>query len=58
MKFVCIVVIVGELELNESQNKARLLNFNTIMGVTCAILAGYTVTYALVPVIAATQVQI
>lgn len=58
MKFVCSLVVVGEAELDGSENKARLFSFNTIKGVACGILAAYTVTSASFPVIAATQVQI
>lgn len=47
--------VVGEAELDGSENKARLFSFNTIKGVACGILAAYTVTSASFPVIAATQ---
>jgi hypothetical protein len=51
-------VVVGEAELDGSDNKAKLLNFNRIKGVACGILAAYTLTSASFPVTAATQVLI
>ncbi|CAJ2667424.1 thylakoid lumenal 17.4 kDa protein, chloroplastic [Trifolium pratense] len=47
--------VVGEAELDGSDNKARLLNFNRIKGVACGLLAAYTLTSASFPVTAATQ---
>lgn len=56
-KFVCSVVVVGEAELDGTENKPRLLSLNKIKGVACGILAAYAVTSASFPVTAATQVQ-
>lgn len=53
----CVVVREAELDGSEN-NKPRLLNFNTIKGVACGILAACAVSSASFPVTAATQVQI
>jgi hypothetical protein len=54
LRLTCSLV-VGEAELDGSDNKAKLLNFNRIKGVACGILAAYTLTSASFPVTAATQ---
>lgn len=50
-------LFVGVGELDGSESKGRLLNFNGIKSVACGILAACAVTSAAFPVTAANQVQ-